>query len=168
MSDSTVRRSPHEWAIGVLAAFACAHLATVSLASDPDEEELQVPEPAERCESCHALTPNDPALVGPTLWQVVGRPVASVPGFEYSAALKALGGTWTRARLDRFLTAPQSFAPGTKMDLGGVRQASDRELVLDFLETLKPAPSGSTAKEHRKTRVADSNGEVANSAGVTP
>jgi len=168
MSDSTVRRSPFEQATRVLAAFACAHLATASLASHPDEQELQVPEPAERCESCHALTPDEPALVGPTLWQVVGRPVASVPGFEYSAALKALGGTWTRARLDQFLTAPQSFAPGTKMDLGGVRKASDRELVLDFLETLKPAPVGSTGTKNREALVADSGVDAPVDAAQAP
>jgi cytochrome c len=75
---------------------------------------------------------------------VVGRPVASLPGFEYSAALEALGGTWTRERLDRFLASPQAFAPGTRMELGGVRNAADRKVVLDFLETLT-ASDGSTS-----------------------
>jgi cytochrome c2 len=152
----------------MLAAISGAHFATASWASDPDEERLPVPEPAERCVSCHALTPDEPPLVGPTLWQVVGRPVASVPGFEYSAALKALGGVWTRARLDQFLTAPQSFAPGTKMELGGVRHASDRDLVLDFLETLKPASAGSSATGDRETLVAESSGDAPFDAAQTP
>lgn len=125
--------------------------------------EVEAPEPAERCLSCHAMTPDDPPLEGPTLWQVVGRPVATVPGFEYSAALKALGGTWTRARLDRFLAAPQEFAPGTRMGLGGVRNAADRQVVLDFLETLKPF----SAKGSAASKAEASHGNLADTALVT-
>lgn len=102
-----------------------------------DDEEPEVPEPAEVCLSCHAIGPDEPVLVGPTLWGVVGRPVASVAGFEYSAALKAMGGHWDRARLDRWIAGPQAVSPGTKMTLGGVRSAADRAVVLDFLETLR-------------------------------
>ena len=94
--------------------------------------------------SCHTLEPGDESLEGPSLWRVVGRPVASLPGFEYSAALEALGGTWTRERLDRFLASPQAFAPGTRMELGGVRNAADRKVVLDFLETLTTSDGSTT------------------------
>lgn len=111
----------------------------VAMASDDEAGEIdEVPEPAEVCLSCHTIDPDEPLLEGPTLWQVVGRPVASVPGFEYSAALRSRGGRWDRATLDSFLAAPQSFAPGTAMTLGGVRNAADRARVLDFLETLRP------------------------------
>jgi len=68
----------------------------------------------------------------------VGRAVASVPGFDYSPALRALGGVWDRARLDRWLADPKAYAPGTLMDMGGVRNAADRKIVLDYLETLAP------------------------------
>jgi cytochrome c len=113
-------------------------------ASSDESRDADVPEPVEACLSCHALAPGDEALEGPSLWQVVGRPVASLPGFEYSAALAALGGTWTRERLDRFLTSPQAFAPGTLMELGGVRNAADRKVVLDFLETLTTSDGSTT------------------------
>ncbi len=43
----------------------------------------------------------------------------------------------TARQLDRFLAAPQVFAPGTQMTLGGVRNAADRAAVIDFLETLR-------------------------------
>jgi cytochrome c len=110
----------------------------VANASDDVAGQVEVPEPVEACLSCHTIDPDEPLLEGPTLWQVVGRPVASLPGFEYSAALRSHGGRWDRATLDSFLTAPQAFAPGTAMTLGGVRNAADRALVLDFLETLRP------------------------------
>jgi cytochrome c len=112
-------------------------------ASSDEDGDADVPEPVEACLSCHALKPGDEALEGPSLWGVVGRPVASLPGFDYSAALRALGDTWTRERLDRFLTSPQAFAPGTRMELGGVRSAADRKVVLDFLETLRPGAAAS-------------------------
>jgi len=115
-----------------------AILSGVAIASDDESGEAEVPEAVEVCLSCHTLDPDEPLLEGPTLWQVVGRPVASMAGFEYSAALRSRGGRWDRATLDSFLAAPQSFAPGTAMTLGGVRNAADRARVLDFLETLRP------------------------------
>jgi cytochrome c len=59
-----------------------------------------------------------------------------VADFDYSGALRKQAGSWDRDKLDRWLTAPQQFAPGTLMTLGGVRNAADRKVVLDFLETL--------------------------------
>lgn len=157
MTRARIPRSRHRPS-AVLVANAALFAAATACASSGDASETVVPEPAERCVSCHALTADEPPLEGPTLWQVVGRPVASVPDFDYSDALESLGGVWTRERLDRFLTAPQAYAPGTRMELGGVRSAADRKVVLDFLETLRPAPSGSqtasvTAASHGTSRV---------------
>jgi cytochrome c2 len=168
MSEPTVQRWLYGWAGLLLAVCAVGIFSLAALASDRDTEELQVPDAAESCESCHAMTPDEQPLVGPTLWKVVGRPVASVPGFDYSPALKSLGGTWTRERLDQFLTSPQAYAPGTRMDLGGVRIASDRERVLDFLETLKPAPAGSSSDSRPETPNRDSPADATVSAAKAP
>ncbi len=99
--------------------------------------EAEVPEAAEACLSCHAFQPGEPELEGPTLWGVVGRRIAGAPDYVYSEALRSQPGTWDRATLDRFLASPQEFAPGVNMTFGGVRNAADRKVVLDFLETLK-------------------------------
>jgi cytochrome c len=96
-----------------------------------------VPEPAEACLSCHAITADEPALEGPTLWGVMGRRIASAADYEYSDALRKQQGVWDRETLDRFLAAPQVFAPGVNMTFGGVKNAADRKVVLDFLETLR-------------------------------
>lgn len=128
-------------ASAVLSAAACPGVA--AWASD----DVEVPEPAEVCLSCHSLSPDEPVLEGPTLWQVVGRPVASVPGFDYSDGLARLRpGRWDRDALDRFLAAPQAYAPGTAMTMGGVRSAAARAQVLDFLATLRP---GADDREER-------------------
>jgi len=97
----------------------------------------EVPEAAEACLACHAFQPDEPELEGPTLWGVIGRRIAGAQGYVYSDALRSQQGHWDRATLDRFLASPQEFAPGVNMTFGGVRNAADRKVVLDFLETLK-------------------------------
>jgi cytochrome c len=97
-----------------------------------------VPEAFEVCIACHAYLPNEPPLEGPSLWGVFGRRIASIESYEYSVGLRGIAGQWDRPTLDRFLAAPQLFAPGIKMTFGGVRNAADRAVVLAFLETLAP------------------------------
>ena len=99
--------------------------------------DAEVPKAAEACLSCHAFQPGEPELEGPTLWGVMGRRIAGAPDYVYSDALRSQQGHWDRATLDRFLAAPQEFAPGVNMTFDGVRDAAERGVVLDFLETLK-------------------------------
>ena len=68
---------------------------------------------AKKCASCHSFEKGGPNKVGPHLWGVVDRQRAHEPGFEYSAALKEKGGTWTYDELDHFLTNPKGYVPGT-------------------------------------------------------
>lgn len=124
---------------------ALAVAATLVIDASRAADEPPYPEAFEVCTSCHSYQPNEPLLEGPPLWDVVGRRVASVDGYEYSAALRAIGGDWDRARLDKFLTNPKLFAPGTKMDMGGVRNAAERAEVLDFLELLAPQKPAAAA-----------------------
>jgi glucose/arabinose dehydrogenase len=87
-----------------------------------------------QCAGCHGLdlagTPQ-----GPSLRSVVGRPIARFEGFEYSDALRAMGGVWTRERLNAFLRAPGSFASGTSMKFDGVRSDAERRALIDYLLT---------------------------------
>ena len=110
---------------------------TARASSDDDDDDSTCPSRPRCASSCHSFSRDEPALEGPLLWGVVGRPVASLPDYEYSDALRAKGGHWTRERLDRWIAGPQAVTPGTKMTLGGVRSAADRKVVLDFLETLR-------------------------------
>jgi len=119
----------------------CAHVALLGaslFAGAGIADERKFPDAFEVCTSCHSYERDEPALVGPPLWGVVGRRIASVDGYEYSPALKAIAGTWDRATLDRFLINPKAFVPGAKMEMGGVRSAADRAEVIDFLEHLRP------------------------------
>ncbi len=88
------------------------------------------------CKACHGTTSKAPRSVGPNLWGVVGRPIASAAGYSYSPALRAVGGEWTRETLDVFLSDPQAFAPGTAMTIS-IEDDQERANVIAFLETLK-------------------------------
>ena len=120
-----------------LAIAAALALGGAGAATASSDDELEVPDAVEVCLSCHAFQPGEPELEGPTLWGIVGRRIAGAPDYVYSDALRRQQGTWDRATLDRFLASPQEFAPGVNMTFGGVKNAADRKVVLDFLETLK-------------------------------
>ncbi|WGM41253.1 c-type cytochrome [Caulobacter sp. NIBR1757] len=88
-----------------------------------------------QCKSCHTLTAaNSPA--GPSLKGVAGRKIAGAPGYAYSKALSAKGGTWTDGQLDAYLAGPATFAPGTKM-FNKVADPKARAAIVAYLKTQK-------------------------------
>ena len=91
------------------------------------------------CKSCHSFEQGGPNGAGPNLWSVVGRPVASASGFNYSSALQGAGGTWTYDRLDAYLKNSQEYVPGTNMNQR-FPKAEQRAELLAYLQTLSAEP----------------------------
>src|SRR5579871_2866011 len=122
---------------------------------------------AERCAACHDWSKGGPNKIGPNLYGVVGRPRASQPGFDYSPAMKAKGGTWSYADLFQFLRQPQVFIPGTKMTFGGLPKAQDRVDVIAFLrmQADTPAPLPPPAPAANQTAAAET---ASGAAATTP
>jgi cytochrome c len=85
-----------------------------------------------KCTGCHSV---DADRIGPRHRDVVGRKIASVPGFNYSPAIKKLGGAWTPARLDQWLSGTQKMAPGSKMYLK-IDDPHQRRLLIAYLESV--------------------------------
>jgi cytochrome c len=95
---------------------------------------------AKECQTCHNFQEGQGPKVGPDLYGVVGRPIASAPGFNYSAALKSKGGNWTFDTLNTWLTKPSAFAPGTAMTFAGLSSEKQRADVIAYLDTLAANP----------------------------
>jgi cytochrome c len=95
---------------------------------------------AKECQACHTFEKGGPNRVGPNLWGIVGRPRASEAGFNYSAAMKAKGGTWTFGELYAFLANPRGYIPGTAMTFAGLSRGQQRADVIDYLHTLADNP----------------------------
>ncbi|MFT9257041.1 MAG: c-type cytochrome [Acetobacter sp.] len=94
------------------------------------------------CGGCHALQPGMGDSVGPVLFGVFGRAVASVPGYAYSPALKRHAGqVWNAQALSDWLSGPDRFAPGTRMSFLGIADSAQRADIIAFLQTLRAAPS---------------------------
>jgi cytochrome c len=95
---------------------------------------------SKQCQACHNFQEGAGAKVGPDLYGIVGRAVASVPGFNYSAPLKAKGGTWTIDELNKWLTKPSADVPGTAMTFAGLSNEKQRADVIAYLNTLSASP----------------------------
>ena len=87
-----------------------------------------------RCLGCHAIEYN---RTGPRHCGVMGRRAGSVPGFEYSPAMKKSGIVWDERSLERFLAAPTKVVPGTLMTYAGVPDAKDRADLIAYLRETK-------------------------------
>ncbi|MGF9693873.1 cytochrome c family protein [Rhizobium sp. 0TCS1.26] len=97
-----------------------------------------------KCASCHSADPSSPNKVGPGLWGVVNRPLASHAAFGYSAAMKdfSKGGSvvWDFEHLNHFLTAPKSYIPGTAMGFAGLKKDDERANLIAYLRSLAETP----------------------------
>jgi len=92
------------------------------------------------CQACHDFSKDGKAKVGPPLWGVVGRKIASIPGFAYSDDLKNMGGDWSYDELFKFIKAPKALDPGTKMTFPGEPDAQKRADIIAYLRTLADSP----------------------------
>jgi cytochrome c len=95
---------------------------------------------AKVCLTCHNFGKGQGNKVGPDLYGVVGRQVASEAGFNYSSALKAKGGTWTFDNLNPWIQNPRGDVPGTLMTFGGISNEKQRANIIAFLNSNSDKP----------------------------
>jgi cytochrome c len=95
---------------------------------------------ATKCKACHTFGKGEPNRVGPNLWGVVGGPSAHKDDYSYDDAIKNLHITWDFVNLDKYLTSPKAFAPGTKMTFPGLPKAQDRANLLRWLRDQSDSP----------------------------
>ena len=87
------------------------------------------------CVACHTLTPDQGNKAGPTLSGIFGRKIATLPGYNFSEALKRLDIVWTTETVSKlFEIGPATFTPGTKMPEQQIGSDKDREALMQFLD----------------------------------
>ena len=103
---------------------------------------------AKVCQACHTFDKDGPNRVGPNLYGIVGDKKGEGRNFNFSAAIKAKGGSWSIEDLNQFIANPKGYIPGTAMGFAGISRDSQRADVLAYLNSLSdhPAPLPLAAK----------------------
>ena len=87
---------------------------------------------ANQCGTCHIVSSTPEERQGPNLYGVIGRQAGKLKGFKYSPALAKAKFTWSKDRLDAWLTDSSRVVPGSVMPY---RQADPaiRAQIIDYL-----------------------------------
>ncbi len=87
------------------------------------------------CVACHTLNGNDGVRAGPTLAGIFGRKIATLPGYNFSEALRKMDIVWTPETVSKlFEVGPNEYTPGTKMPEQRIGSPEDRAALMRFLE----------------------------------
>lgn len=84
-----------------------------------------------RCLACHALAYD---RTGPRHCGLFGRQAGTVPGFDYSDAMRKSKIIWDEKTLDVFLQNPLKAVPGTSMGYAGIADAQERADLIAYLK----------------------------------
>ncbi len=95
-----------------------------------------------KCKACHTVKEGDRHRVGPNLWSIIGKEVASAEGYRYTKAMIAFGGIWTPERMYEYLADPRAAVPRSRMAFPGLRKDEDRAAVIAYLQTLSAQSEG--------------------------
>ena len=88
-----------------------------------------------KCMQCHVIEKDKPHGIGPSLWGVVGRTIASLGDYAYSSAMKEKApAVWDVEALNHFIYNPRKFVKGTKMTFLGIESDQERADIIAYLQ----------------------------------
>ncbi len=114
------------------AAILCIELASAT----PAGGQLAPPPAFRPCASCHGVSPDARSTLGPNLSGVGKRVAGTLPGFNYSPAMKRSNIKWTRESLLKFIKDPSATVPGTRMGAVSPKSPRDQAAIADYLLSL--------------------------------
>ena len=92
------------------------------------------------CKSCHSIKKGGGNKIGPALWGVLGRPMASISDYKYSKALSEFDGEWNFETMNVFLIKPKNYIKGTKMSYAGLKNEKERAAVILYMNENTDSP----------------------------
>lgn len=139
-------------------------LATVLIALLPDAA-AAAGDPArgardfQSCAACHSIQVGEHST-GPSLAKLWSRKAGTADGFpRYSQALKDANLVWDERNLDKWLSDPQQFIPGTSMSVRGIKDAQERADMIAYLKAVSenmapavPQQGSMPGTRHRRDR----------------
>ena len=93
-----------------------------------------------KCSACHMIVSDGKNMIGPNLWNVIGRKAGSIGDYKYSKAMIAYGKEWTFEEMNSYLIKPQAYIKGTKMAFAGLRKEKDRASVILYMNSKSSSP----------------------------
>ena len=128
-----------------------------------------------KCAACHTINQGGASGVGPNLYATVGEAIAQGKGgYDFSGALKGVGGAWDFDKLNAWLKSPRKFADGTKMTFAGLSNPQDRANVIAYLNAqgsnlpYPPPPAPGAAADPKVSGNAPGGPEGGAGAGAAP
>ena len=93
-----------------------------------------------KCSACHMIAAGGKNMIGPNLWNVIGRTAGSVSDYKYSKAMVAYAKEWSFEEMNSYLIKPQAHIKGTKMAFAGLRKEKDRASVILYMNSKSNSP----------------------------
>ena len=93
-----------------------------------------------KCSACHKIASGGKNMIGPNLWNVIGRKAGSVSDYKYSKAMVAYAKQWSFEEMNSYLIKPQAYIKGTKMAFAGLRKEKDRASVILYMNSKSSSP----------------------------
>ncbi|MEL6712103.1 MAG: c-type cytochrome [Pseudomonadota bacterium] len=94
-----------------------------------------------QCITCHNLTEKK-HYIGPHLVNIINRPQGSKElDYNFSKTLKNSNNIWSEEELFRFIYAPKTYLPNTKMIFFGVKNYDDIGDIIQYLKHINQSNS---------------------------
>ncbi len=120
------------FAFKMAAALIAFFASTANAAGDPERGARAF----QACMICHSVNAGEHST-GPSLANLMSRKAGTAEGFaQYSQALKDTNVIWNENSLDRWLSGPRRFIPGTSMAVPGIGDAQARADVIAYLKAV--------------------------------